>query len=142
MMAENKTQATALSVDDFIAQIENKRRREDALVLLELYKGITQEPAVMWGASIIGFGTSHYRYESGREGVIAAASFSPRKANLTLYLCDEFDGAVDLYARLGKHKKSVACVYINKLADIDLTVLAEIIAKDFSKTLSTQHRVS
>jgi hypothetical protein len=79
MMAENKTQATALSVDDFIAQIENKRRREDALVLLELYKGITQEPAVMWGASIIGFGTNHYRYESGREGVIAAAGFHPER---------------------------------------------------------------
>lgn len=86
----------------------------------------------MWGPSIIGFGTSHYVYETGREGDMPAAAFSPRKANMTFYVGDGFEGAAELYARLGKHKKSVACLYVNKLDDIDLDVLREIIARDYS----------
>ena len=135
-MAENKTKPTSVSVEDFIASVENKRRREDALIALELYKEVTNQPAVMWGPSIIGFGTSHFSYDSGREGSISAAGFSPRKANLTFYVGDKFDGASDLYSRLGKYKKSVACLYINKLADIDLSVLREIITRDYLKTIS------
>ena len=136
-MAENKTKPTSESVEDFIASVENKRRREDALIALELYKEVTNQPAVMWGPSIIGFGTSHFSYDSGREGSIAAAGFSPRKANLTFYVSDNFDGASDLYSRLGKYKKSVACLYINKMADIDLSVLREIITRDYLKTISS-----
>ncbi|MBX3056234.1 MAG: DUF1801 domain-containing protein [Anaerolineae bacterium] len=130
-MAENKTQPTAASVDAFIAQIENPRRRADALAALKIYKEITGLPPVMWGPSIIGFGSLHYVYETGREGDMPAAGFSPRKANMTFYVGDKFEGAAELYAKLGKHKKSVACLYINKLADVDLDVLHEIIARQY-----------
>ncbi|MCB0055310.1 MAG: DUF1801 domain-containing protein [Caldilinea sp.] len=130
-MAENKTKPTAASVDDFIANIENPRRRTDALTALKLYEEVTGLSPVMWGPSIIGFGTSHYVYETGRAGDMPAAAFSPRKANMTFYVGDGFEGAAELYARLGKHKKSVACLYVNKLDDIDLDVLREIIARDY-----------
>lgn len=130
-MAENKTKPTSASVDEFIAQIENPRRRSDALTALEIYKEVTGLPPVMWGPSIIGFGSLHYVYETGREGDMPAAGFSPRKANMTFYVGDKFDGAEELYARLGKHKKSVACLYINKLDDVDLDVLREIIARQY-----------
>lgn len=130
-MAENKTKPTSASVDDFIAAIENSRRRTDALTALKIYKEVTGLPPVMWGASIIGFGSLHYVYESGREGDMPAAGFSPRKANMTFYVGDEFEGAEELYAKLGKHKKSVACLYINKLDDVDLNVLHEIVARQY-----------
>jgi len=130
-MAENKTKPTAASVDEFIAQIENPRRRTDALTALKMYQEVTGLPPVMWGPSIIGFGSLHYAYDSGREGDMPAAGFSPRKANMTFYVGDKFDGAEELYAKLGKHKKSVACLYINKLADVDLDVLHEIIARQY-----------
>ena len=135
-MAENKTQPTSASVDDFIAGVENARRRADALTTLEMYKEITGLPAVMWGPSIVGFGIHHYTYESGREGSLPAACFSPRKANMTFYVGAKFEGAQELYASLGKHKKSVACLYINKLDDVDLDVLREIIARDFARTIN------
>lgn len=130
-MAENKTQPTSASVDDFIAKIENARRRTDALTALEIYKKVTGLPPVMWGPAIVGFGLLHYAYESGRKGTMPAAGFSPRKANMTFYVGDEFEGAEELYAKLGKHKKSVACLYINKLADVDLDILHEIIAGQY-----------
>ncbi|MBK8900300.1 MAG: DUF1801 domain-containing protein [Anaerolineaceae bacterium] len=130
-MAENKTKPTSASVDDFIANIENPRRRTDALTALKMYREVTGLPPVMWGPSIIGFGSLHYVYETGREGDMPAAAFSPRKANMTFYVGDEFEGAAELYAKLGKHKKSVACLYINKLDDVDLDVLHEIIARQY-----------
>lgn len=132
-MAENKTKPTPASVDDFIAAIENPRRRADALVSLAIYKEVTGLQPVMWGPSIIGFGSIHYVYETGREGDMPAAAFSPRKGYLTFYVGDEFEGAEDLYARLGKHKKSVACLYVNKLEDVDLDVLREIIARQYAQ---------
>ena len=131
-MAENKTRPTAASVDDFIAGLENARRRADASVALEMYKEITGLEPVMWGPSIIGFGSRHYAYESGREGDMPLACFSPRKANMTFYVGDEFDGAKELYAKLGKHRKSTACLYINKLDDVDLGVLREIITRQMN----------
>ena len=91
-MAENKTKPTSASVDDFIAAIENPRRRADALVSLAIYKEVTGLQPVMWGPSIIGFGAIHYVYESGREGDMPAAGFSPRKANMTFYVGDGFEG--------------------------------------------------
>lgn len=130
-MAENKTKPTSASVDDFIATIENSRRRTDALTSLKIYKEITGLPPVMWGPSIIGFGSHHYVYETGREGDMPAAAFSPRKAYMTFYVGDKFEGAEELYGKLGKHKKSVACLYVNKLDDVDLDVLYEIISRDF-----------
>lgn len=134
-MAENKTMPTSASVDDFIDGIDNARRKADARIALEIYKEVTGLPPVMWGPSIVGFGTHHYAYESGREGTVPAAGFSPRKANMTFYVSDEFKGAKALYAKLGKHRKSVACLYINKLDDVDLDVLSRIVAGDFAQTI-------
>ena len=134
-MSENKTRPTSASVDGFIEAIENPRRRNDALVSLAIYKEVTGLEPVMWGPSIIGFGSLHYVYESGREGDMPAAGFSPRKANMTFYVGDGFDGAEALYAKLGKHKKSVACLYVNKLDDVDLTVLREIIAREYATVI-------
>ena len=133
-MTENKTQPTTASVDKFIAQIENKRRQEDTQVTLKMYKEVTGLPAVMWGPSIIGFGEHHYLYESGREGTMPDACFSPRKANMTFYIGSKFDRAEELFSKLGKHKKSVACLYINKLADVDLNILKEIVTNDYIKS--------
>lgn len=133
-MTENKTLPTGESVADFIDNLENSRRKADALVALDIYRKITALEPVMWGPSIIGFGTHHYEYESGREGIMPAAAFSPRKANMTFYLSDKFTGARGLYKKLGKHKKSVACVYINKLDDVDLEILKTIIRKDFARS--------
>lgn len=130
-MAENKTKPTSASVDGFIANIENPRRRADALTALNIYKDVTGLPPVLWGPSIIGFGSLHYAYETGHEGDMPAAAYSPRKAYMTFYVGDEFEGAEELYARLGKHKKSVACLYINKLDDVDIEVLREIIARQY-----------
>ena len=137
-MAENKTQATSASVADFIATVSNERRRADTLTVLQIYKELTGHPPVMWGPSIIGFGERHYAYESGREGSIAAAGFSPRKTNLAFYVGSNFAGAEALYKRLGKHKKAVSCLYINKLADIDEQVLREIIAKDYAQSMANK----
>jgi hypothetical protein len=130
-LAENKTKPTSASVDDFIANLENTRRRTDALTALMIYKKITGLPPVMWGPAIIGFGSLHYVYETGREGDMPAAAFSPRKTCMTFYVDNKFEGAEKLYAKLGKHKKSVACLYINKLDDVDLDVLYEIIAREY-----------
>ena len=96
-MAENKTVPTEASVDDFIAAIDNGRRRADAEIALALCKEVTGLPAVMWGPSIIGFGSYHYKYDSGREGDMPAAGFSPRKSNMTFYIGDEFEDACLLY---------------------------------------------
>ena len=137
MITENKTKPTLASVDDFITGIENSRRRADSLVALKIYKEVTGVSPYMCGPSIIGFGTHHYVYDSGREGTVPAGGFSPRKVNMTFYVGNKFEGAETLYANLGKHKKSVACLYINKLDDIDLQVLREIIDRDYARALQT-----
>ncbi|MEO0591058.1 MAG: DUF1801 domain-containing protein [Pseudomonadota bacterium] len=133
-MGEAKTQPTGDNVADFIAGVEPEAKREDAKVLLEVFERVTGEPARMWGPSIIGFGQYHYKYASGREGDSMRSGFSPRKAKHSLYLMgryvDEATGKkVDaLLEAMGKHKTGASCVYVNKLADIDLAVLEEIIA--------------
>lgn len=132
-MAETKTKATAASVDEFIASVEKPVRRADAVVLREMMERATGEPAIMWGPSIIGFGTYHYRYASGHEGDMCRVGFSPRSANLVLYV-GGFPEYEALLARLGKHKTSKACLYINKLADVDLSVLEEIVSGTFAAT--------
>ena len=137
-MTKNKTIPTPESVAEFIEGVENQRRHDDALVVLEMFKEVTGMEPVMWGPSIIGFGQYHYKYESGREGDMLAVGFSPRKVNLAFYLGTKFDGAEDLFANLGKYKKSKACTYVNKLADIDLDVLREIVKRDFEWTLANQ----
>lgn len=137
-MAENKTRPGKASVDKFIAGVENKRRQADALVLQELFGEVTGLEPKMWGPSIIGYGEYHYKYDSGREGDMLATGFSPRKANLSVYVGTKFDEADELHSKLGKHKRSKACLYINKLDDVDLDVLREIVKRDFEWTLANQ----
>lgn len=126
-MSENKTKPTATSPADFITTIENPTRRSDAETMLATLRRITGWEPRMWGPSIIGFGEYHYKYESGREGDFMRTGFSPRKANLVLYVIPGYSDYADKLARLGKHKIGKPCLYINKLADIDMAVLEEII---------------
>lgn len=132
-MAETKTRPTQVSVDDFIAAVDKSVRRSDALALRDLMERVTGEPATMWGPSIIGFGSYHYRYASGHEGDTCRVGFSPRSANLVLYVGD-FPGYDELLGRLGKHKRSTGCLYLNKLADVDMAVLEEIVRLSFAGT--------
>ena len=130
-MAENKTQKTGASVEEFLNSVDNRRRREDGWALLEMMKDLTGLEPEMWGPSIIGFGDYHYRYESGREGDFFLTGFSPRKQSLSLYIMAGFDTYDDLLGRLGKHRKGAACLYVNKLADVDMDVLRELIEESF-----------
>ena len=126
-MTENKTQKTGARVEDFINSVENKTRREDGFTLLAMMKEITGEDPEMWGPSIIGFGDYHYKYESGREGDFFLTGFSPRKSSLSLYVMAGFEEYNALLASLGKYRKGAACLYINKLADVDMAVLRRLI---------------
>jgi hypothetical protein len=126
-MNENKTQPTQVSPADFIASVEHPGRRADAQVLLEMMTRITGEAPRMWGPSIIGFGQYHYRYDSGREGDFMRTGFSPRKANMVVYILPGYTDFSAILDRLGKHKLGKSCLYINKLDDIDLDVLEELI---------------
>ena len=126
-MAENKTQVTPVDPRDFIDAVEHPTRKGDALVLLDLFERITGYKAKMWGPTIIGFGRYHYVYDSGREGDSLATGFSPRKANLSIYIMPGYQDYGEIMSRLGKHKIGKACLYVNKLADIDLAVLEELI---------------
>ena len=125
-MAEIKTRATDVSVDDFIEAVPIPQRREDAKKLRAMFERLTGEPAKMWGPSIIGFGSYRYTYESGHSGVMARMAYSPRKAELVLYVLTGFPGQEDLLARLGKHKTGKVCLYIKQLPDVDEAVLEEI----------------
>jgi hypothetical protein len=126
-MADIKTKATNVPVADFLNAVEPAFKREDAFVVLRLMEKITGERAVMWGLSIVGFGKYHYRYESGREGDMCIAGFSPRKSALVIYLLRGFDEEKDLLEKLGKYKTSTGCLYVNKLSDIDINVLEKMI---------------
>ncbi len=125
-MAENKTKPTDASVENYLSSIENEERREDCNALIKLMTKITRQKPVMWGASIVGFGSYHYRYASGREGDSCLVGFSSRKGDISVYLsCDaERD---ELLKSLGKHKSGKACLYIRKLEDIDLKILEQLI---------------
>ncbi len=126
-MTENKTQATDVDVETFIAGVLPDRRREDSVVLNQLFQDVTGWKPRMWGPTIIGYGEYHYTYESGREGDFLATGFSPRKANMVLYIMPGYAEFGDILDRLGKHKLGKSCLYINKLADVELDVVAEII---------------
>ena len=131
-MANNKTKQTGAGVEQFLAAVEHPRRREDSLTLLTLMKQITGLEPEMWGPSIVGFGSYHYRYDTGREGDMPLTGFSPRKQSLTVYIMPGFAGYEDLLGRLGKHRTGVSCLYINKLADVDQDVLTELISRSFA----------
>lgn len=126
-MAEPKTKATNKSVEEFLQSIEPEQKRRDGLTLLEMFKTITGEKPVMWGPTMVGFGVYHYKSERSRqEGDWLRTGFSPRKQALTLYvLTGESDAP--LLEKLGKHKTGVGCLYINKLADVDIKILEKLI---------------
>jgi hypothetical protein len=133
-MAELKTQKTKASVTEFIKSVPDEKKRKDSEVLLKLFKQVTGEKPAMWGSSIIGFGSYHYKSERSRqEGDWPLTGFSPRKQNLTLYIMSGFKNHTDLLKKLGKHKTSVGCLYINKLEDVDLTILKKIIELGFNE---------
>ncbi|NOU81095.1 DUF1801 domain-containing protein [Paenibacillus sp. LMG 31459] len=126
-MYEQKTKETEQSVTRFIEQIESPGKREDAYKLLDIFSETTGYPAKMWGPSIIGFGTYHYKYATGHEGDAPLVGFSPRKAKISLYFATGDAQREELLQRLGKHTVGKACVYVNKLDDIDFEVLKELI---------------
>ena len=135
-MAENKTRPTDESVTGFLSRVENKTRREDGFALLEMMADVTRETAVLWG-SIVGFGSYHYKYETGREGDMPMVGFSPRKQSMTVYIMPGFDQYEEMLAQLGKHKIGKACLYINKLADVDETVLRQLIKHSYDHMKAT-----
>ena len=125
MAKEQKTKPLELTAEEHIRTLETDKQKEEAGTLIPIFERATGEPAVVWDGSGFGFGTYHYRYESGHTGFAAKTGFSPRKGKISLYLF-MYGGRLDGYLkRLGKHKASVGCVYVNKLADIDLGVLEE-----------------
>lgn len=127
-MAELKTTETDASVGAFIDGIEDEGKRQDARRVCELMAEITGQPPRMWGPAIVGFGRVHYRYETGREGDWFEVGFSPRKRNLTLYIMPGFADYAGLMARLGKHKTGKSCLYVNRLSDVDESVLRALVA--------------
>ena len=136
-MAENKTLPTDASVDAFLDQVAPAQRQADARELADLMRDVTGEPPVLWGPTIVGFGTHHYLYPSGREGDTVCVGFAPRKANLALYGLTSAPGHEPLLARLGKHKTGASCLYVNKLADVDLDVLRELTQLGYAHMAST-----
>ena len=124
-MAELKTKVNNASVEKFISSIKDEEKRKDSLVLLDLMKKVTKEEPKMWGSSIVGFGTFHYKGKSGREGEWFVTGFSPRKQNMTVYFCLGFQHLAPLMKKLGKFKTTMGCLYFNKLSDIDTKVLKE-----------------
>jgi hypothetical protein len=128
-MADNKTKPTQLGVATFIDALTDENRRADAKALVKLMQGATGENPKMWGPSIIGFGSYHYRYESGREGDMPLVGFSPRKTAAVLYGVMGFSGAEELLVKLGQHTTGKGCLYIKRLAEVDPKVLQALVIK-------------
>ena len=124
---QNKTQPTDVDPTEFVDAVEHPVRRGDAQVLLEMMERVTGYPPRMWGPTIVGFGRYHYRTDAGREGDFLITGFSPRKANQVVYILPGYDDIGEQLDRLGKYRIGKSCLYINKLADVDLAVLEEIV---------------
>lgn len=128
-MSQNKTVQTDASVEAFVDAVLPESRREECRQVLAMMREVTGIEPKMWGTSIVGFGNMAYRYASGREGTWFVVGFAPRKQNLTLYICPSLSGQEDLLAKLGKHSTGQSCLYLRRLADADLEVLREIVAR-------------
>lgn len=128
--SQNKTAPTNVDVSDFLETID-EQKQHDSHILIDMMRAISGYEPVMWGPSIIGFGSQHYHYESGREGDVGIFGFSPRKTALTVYFMEGFDAHSDLLDKLGKYTHSVSCLYIRKLSDIDLDVLRQMLERSF-----------
>ena len=126
-MSGNKTVETTASVEEYLAGVEPKRRAEDAVALEAFFRDVTGFEPRVWGESIVGYGRYHYVYKSGREGGFLATGFAPRKAQLSIYIMPGYADFGEILSRLGKHKIGKSCLYVNKLADIDMDVLAELV---------------
>jgi hypothetical protein len=126
-MAEPKTKPTKVSVDKFLNGIADETRREDCFKVAKMMEEITGEKPVMWGPSIVGFGSYHYKYASGREGDWPIAAFSPRKKDLTIYILPSIQQFSDLTEKLGKHSSSKSCLYIKRLSDVHVPTLKKLI---------------
>ena len=140
-MADNKTKPTKLSVAAFINALTDRSRRSDAQALVKLMQSVAGVKPQMWGPSIIGFGSYHYRYESGREGDMPLIGFSPRKGATVLYNVIGFSESATLLARLGKHTTGKGCLYIKKLADVDQEVLQALVVKSVA-AMRARHAAS
>lgn len=136
-MAELKTKATEKSVDAFLKSIPDAATRNDCLTLVPIMKKATGSPPKMWGSAMVGFGSYHYKYESGREGDWFLTGFSPRKQNLTVYIMAGFDRYDALMRKLGKHKTGKSCLYLRSLADVDRKVLTQLIQESVRHTKRT-----
>ena len=134
-MTGNKTAPTDVSIASYLDAIPDADRRRDCEVLVDMMSRATGAPPVMWGAGIVGFGSYHYRYESGREGDFCTVGFASRKGDISLYLMDGFEGKDVLLSRLGRHKTGKACLYLRKLVDVDLAVLEELVNASVAATL-------
>ena len=141
-MAENKTKPTAISVPAFLDACTDEARRTDAKVLAKRMQKVTGNEPAMWGPSIVGFDSYHYTYESGREGDMPIVGFSPRKAANVLYGTIGFDGADALLAKLGNHTTGKGCLYIKKLADVDIKVLETLVEKAVAATRARHGKTS
>ncbi len=131
-MSEPKTKKNEASVEGFLKSVENEKRREDSFVVLDLMKEVTGEEPTMWGTSIVGFGSYHYKGASGREGDWMKVGFSPRKHSMTLYIMDGFGSYDSLLKTLGKYKTGKSCLYINKMEDVDQSVLRKLVKQSFA----------
>jgi nucleoid DNA-binding protein len=126
-MSKNKTAPTNISVDEFLQTVTDETKRNDSVRLIQIMKELTGYDPKMWGPNIVGFGTYHYKYESGREGDAPLVGFSPRAKAISLYLYQEFTDKEKLLQQFGKHTAGVGCIYIKKLQDIDIEVLRKLI---------------
>ena len=133
-MTENKTKPTIENVTAFLNKIPNTQLREDCFAILEIMESVSKTKPVMWGSSIIGFGTYHYVYESGREGDMVILGFSPRRQNISIYLKGGLDPLKDELSELGKHKTGKGCLYIKALKDINTPVLRKVFSKAWKGT--------
>lgn len=136
-VAQLKTQKNEGSVVDFLNGVENKKKRRDSFVILDLMSEVTGEVPRMWGDSIVGFGSYRYKYSSGREGEWFQTGFSPRKQSLTLYIMDGFSQYDELLGKLGKYSTGKSCLYINRLEDVDLPTLRELVRKSVDHVTET-----
>jgi len=129
-----KTKPTEVSAESHIAAITNEEQRRDAQTLVALMRRVTKQEPIMWGPSMVGFGNYHYKYASGHEGDSALAAFAVRGRELVVYITEDFEGRSALFAKLGKHKTGKVCVYIRRLADIDLKILETLVARSVAET--------
>ena len=132
-MATLKTRETEASVQQFIDALENESRKKDCLIMEKMMQEITGKPAAMWGSSIVGFGSYHYKYASGRKGDYLVTGFSPRKQNFTIYIMPGYTNYQHLLDKIGKHKLGKSCLYVKCLDDIDLGVLKTLITDSVSE---------